>query len=352
MKGAIDVLRRIGAALHRFQGPALLVVGIGWDFLTLRVDRLADNVFLGLYLLAFAGAVTLVLRHHLGTGLPGWLERRPHWPRNLAHFLLGSLLSAYLIYYFRGAPLLRAGLWLVALGSAAVLNELSPHWLKNPTVWVPLLVLVGFHYALAAGPVLTGAFIGMGVPLLLATALAALVHASAAVPLPGRSVHEGRFFLVSSLGVGLALAVQIGAYRADLIPPLPLTLMATEVVPDEHPGYTARFGGQALAALGVAPEVLWTPGQRVTVKTAVYLPRRMSTQVLHVWERYLPERGWSRTDAIALSIRGGRRDGFRTYSRKRHLEPGHWRVRVTTRDGRELGRVRFDLVAAPVSTSG
>lgn len=333
-------------------GPVLLVAGVLYDFLTLRIDRLFDNVFLGVYLLAFALATVLQLRVHLKTGVPGWLERRVHWVHNLGQFLLGGLLSAYLIYYFRGAPLLRGAVWLTVLGVGATVNELLPRWLKLPELWTPLLTVLAFHYVLAAGPVLTGTFIGTGLPLLVATLLAAGVHALSTVPWPGQQVdllRIRRLLVGSTMGVGLAIFLELAAWKADLIPPLPLTLMGSEVVPEQHEAYEAGFLRQALASVGVAPKLQWTPGLRVLVKTPVYLPKAMSTTILHVWEHYDEAAGWQRTDAIRLDITGGRKEGYRTYSRKRQLKPGHWRVRVTTSDERELGRVRFDLVEAPVS---
>ncbi len=51
------------------------------------------------------------------------------------------------------------------------------------------------------------------------------------------------------------------------------------------------------------------------------------------------------SDRIRLRIRGGRDEGFRTYSLKRRTVPGWWRVFVKTEDGPSLGRVSFRLVA-------
>lgn len=339
-------VRRFLAWSQPAHGPLMLLGGVLWDFLTLRIDRLFDNLFLGVYLLLFALVTVLKLRVHLKTGTPAWLDRRIHWVHNIGQFLLGGLLSAYLIFYIRGAPLLRAGLWLLILGLAAAVNELLPRWLKLPELWVPLLTVLGFHYVLAAGPVMTGWFIGPVVPTLVAVCLAIGVHALATLPwkveVDARRVN--RLLTGSSLGVGVALVLELFAFRADLVPPLPLTLMGSEVVPEQHETYEAGFFGQSFARIGIAPTLTWTPGLRVKVKTPVYLPASMSTTVRHVWERY--EDGWIETDSIPLRITGGRKEGYRTYSRKRQLQPGSWRVRVTTDDGRELGRVRFDLEAS------
>ena len=57
-------------------------------------------------------------------------------------------------------------------------------------------------------------------------------------------------------------------------------------------------------------------------------------------------RGWALQDAIAINIVGGREQGFRGYGVKSNFQPGSWRVQVETTDGREIGRVYFDLELA------
>jgi hypothetical protein len=53
-------------------------------------------------------------------------------------------------------------------------------------------------------------------------------------------------------------------------------------------------------------------------------------------------------DVVPLSpVRGGRREGFRTYSRKTGFPPvvaGRWTVDVVTDSGQLVGRVRFRVV--------
>jgi hypothetical protein len=60
-----------------------------------------------------------------------------------------------------------------------------------------------------------------------------------------------------------------------------------------------------------------------------------------------PARGWTQHDEIPIRIVGGREQGFRGYGMKSKYQPGEWKVLVETTDGREIGRVYFDLVLAP-----
>src|SRR5499427_27438 len=77
--------------------------------------------------------------------------------------------------------------------------------------------------------------------------------------------------------------------------------------------------------------------------TAVYVPAGLEQGIEHVWWKDGRVLGH-----IALSpVRGGRTEGFRTYSRKVDLKPpyqGRYRVDVMTASGQLIGRLRFDVV--------
>ena len=66
------------------------------------------------------------------------------------------------------------------------------------------------------------------------------------------------------------------------------------------------------------------------------------------WARWEPARHeWTQSDAIPLRIVGGREEGFGGYAYKQNWTPGEWRVSIETEDGREIGRVRFEIEADP-----
>jgi hypothetical protein len=81
----------------------------------------------------------------------------------------------------------------------------------------------------------------------------------------------------------------------------------------------------------------------IAAYTAVYAPAGLRQPIEHVW--------WKDGELLGrvpLSpLRGGRKEGFRTYSRKTDLKPpydGRYRVDVVTASGQLIGRLRFIVV--------
>ena len=77
--------------------------------------------------------------------------------------------------------------------------------------------------------------------------------------------------------------------------------------------------------------------------TAVYAPAGLEQQIQHVWRRE-----GEVVDVVRLTpVRGGRREGFRTLSRKTAWPAdavGRWTVDVVTNSGQLIGRLRFRVV--------
>jgi hypothetical protein len=75
----------------------------------------------------------------------------------------------------------------------------------------------------------------------------------------------------------------------------------------------------------------------------VYAPAGLRQSIRHIWRR-----GGEMVDVVDLApVRGGRREGFRTFSRKTSFpaDPtGRWSVDVVTSSGQLIGRLRFQVV--------
>ena len=80
----------------------------------------------------------------------------------------------------------------------------------------------------------------------------------------------------------------------------------------------------------------------LTAYTAVYAPAGLKQPIVHVWKM----KGRPVTTIPLSPVRGGRTDGFRTYSRKSDFAgnvAGSWAVDVMTSSGQLIGRFRFRI---------
>ncbi len=135
--------------------------------------------------------------------------------------------------------------------------------------------------------------------------------------------------------VGVVAATAAGAGRA-FIAPVPLFVASAEV----------RWAVGSIESLEPAPDAIPAGALKergLVAYTPIYAPAGLSQGVSHVWRQ-----NGAVVEAVSLSpVRGGRREGFRTYSRKTAFpaDPvGRWTVDVTTSAGQLIGRLSFRVI--------
>jgi hypothetical protein len=137
--------------------------------------------------------------------------------------------------------------------------------------------------------------------------------------------------------VGMPLMLVAGLGRS--IPPAPLMLSKGEM--------GTRYDAAALKVADPSDEVRGRPSALVC-GTDIRAPRGLREELFHVWRNPQGEV----SDEIKLTIRGGRKEGFRTYTRKGRLgkKPwGTWTCSVVTQVGQLVGRRSIEVLepAAP-----
>ena len=332
------------------------VAGFLFDIVTLgRIDSWLSIGQQVVYLVVIATALTQMFLEQGGPQLE--LDKMFFFKRwyyqyrtAIVHFLFGSLLNLYTIFFFKSSSLLVSFSFLAFLVLLLVANEskrfkslglpfkfgmLSLCVLSFFAYVVPILVgSIGLLVFLSSMPVGCLPLIGLG--------WWVRARAPQLFPLARKQIH---------LPLSLVLLGFFILYYFRVIPPVPLSIPFIGVyhsVERTEQGYRLgherpqwRFwhnGDQDFVA---------RPGDKVYVFFRIFSPTRFSDQVLMRWYWKDGARGWTLQDSIPIKIVGGREQGFRGYGFKSNYQPGAWKVQIETTDAREIGRVYFDLQTGP-----
>jgi len=353
--GGIDRFRLYYERNERRIAVVAFVAGFVFDILTFgRVD---SWLAIGQQILYLAVIMTALTQMFLEEARPPlelekmFAVKRWYYQGRTAvvHFLFGSLLNLYTIYFFKSSSLLVSFSFMAFLVLVLVANETRRFKSLGLPFKFALLGLCVLSFFAHVVPIFVGS---IGVAVFLFSMLVGYlpliglgwgIRAFA----PELFRRARRQILVPS---GVVLVGFLALYLLKVIPPVPLSIPFIGVyhaVERTEEGYRLsherppwRFwhnGDQEFRA---------RPGDRVYVFFRIFSPTRFSDQVLMRWYRRDGAR-WSLSDSIPINIVGGREQGFRGYGVKSNYQPGRWRVQVETTDGREIGRVYFRLEIAP-----
>jgi hypothetical protein len=256
----------------------------------------------------------------------------------------------YVIFFFKSSSLLVSFSFMAVLVLLLLVNEFNRFKWLGLSFKFALLALCGLSFSVGVVPIFFGQvgvavfLVSIGIGCLPMIALAAWLRGRA----PGHFPRVRNQILVPS---GLVLVVFLAGYFFRVIPPVPISIPfigvyhAVERTGDvyrlSHERPQWRFwqhGDQQFRA---------QPDDKLYVYFRIFSPARFSDEVRMLW--YWKERGWVLQDSIPIKIVGGRAEGFRGYGFKSKYQPGAWKVQIETNDGREIGRVYFDLQTVPAA---
>ncbi len=278
------------------------------------------------------------------------------------HFFLGTLLNAFIVFYFRASSGFYGLVFICVLAAVIVANELPQFRSRGPVVRVALLSFSITSYLAYLLPVLVGKLRPWQY------LVAVLLGSLATYGLwrvfrrftedPGWTVQRA---VVPGLVVqGLLLVL----YFAEVIPPVPLSVKHIGVyygveVDKSEPGrrhYLLKFQKAPFWKFWAKTrdELLVGPQDKAWAFVRIFAPARFQDDVTFAWDFDDPQKGWipwGKPFSTALS--GGNEEGFRTFANTTPSRAGTYRVRVLTADAREIGRETFDvkLSAEPVTVA-
>ena len=316
-----------------------------------RVDHPVTQTLLFVYLLAAAGSVMLL--HYLEgrTETEGYVARLRGYLPAVTQFMFGSLWSAFLVFYARSGTLAASWPFLLILAAIFIGNEVFRVYHSRLIFTAVLFFFALMSYAIFMVPVFThtiGTF-----TFLLSGAAAVIVFAFFLKLLNWLSATRlGEVRWQIAFGACAVFAAVNGLYFLNVLPPLPLALQKVGVfhsIKRVGPVYYAVGEQPSWSAyLGIPPIIHMTDDQPIYVFSAVFAPIRLSTTVVHRWQRYNSKTGqWVAKQNGTFPIVGGRGNGYRGYSKRTNPEPGLWRVDIDMVDGRLIGRTQFAVVDGP-----
>lgn len=250
--------------------------------------------------------------------------------QTLYHGLLLFVLPAY----YASTTLLSVNVFFLLLLVAMALLVTFDPWYRAVVAPRPWLGYAFFVVSIFA--VLNVALPLVGVPPYLGLLASAFAASLAVTPVVRRaSARSWWAALRVTVAVGTVAAALVAVGRA-WIPPAPLFMARAAILWD-------MLDLDAIAALPPVVSAAEVRQRGLVAYTAIYAPAGLRQRVNHVWRH-----GGRVIETVSLApVLGGRREGYRTYSRKTSFPDdleGRWSIDVVTASGQLIGRLRFRIV--------
>ncbi len=347
------VILKIKTWYGKYERPVsslFLLGGFVVDILTIQAVSLYwQNVWIIANLVIVGTCIILVHWLEKNEGDEANPSKAHFWLVNILQFFFGGMLSTFLVSYFRSADISVSWPFLLILALAFWANESFKRHYVRLVFQISLYFLSIFTFAIFFVPILShkiGAwmFIVSGLVSLLVIALFIFLLKSAAK----EEFFRSRNILI--LSILCIFAVMNVLYFTNLIPPFPLSLKDAGVYHSLRRNTQGNYEVGAepkgrLSFLSLYPDIHKQKGQPLYVYSAIFSPQAFKMQIFHEWQKKDDKTGeWVTQNKTSLSVVGGRKGGFRTYSIKSNPEPGRWKVNVLTDRGQHIGSIRFDVI--------
>ena len=250
--------QRLQAFRHehaKMEIAVFFAAGFLFDIVTLsRIDDLFSLLQQAVYILTLAGLMVLEERYRAGVGAPPrWLQKAWRFSEDVIHFLFGSLLSSFTLFYLKSSSDLASLVFMTVLGTLLVANELPRFREWGPIVRFALLSLCLTSYLAVLLPIIFGflsKWLFVAAVVLSCGVLAWLVRKLRIWTRGAAAILEH----VAAPAFGMQVLL-VAAYFFGAIPPVPLSVQFIgiyhEVIP---PGRTSVLPDSP-AAEAAAPSV-------------------------------------------------------------------------------------------------
>lgn len=337
---------------HKYETRLDVVFFIcGFIFDALLVTEI-DHLFSLIQQAVYLFIVAFILHHEILYRLHKWrphgfVEKMWNYRNLLLHFLLGTLLNIYSLFYIKSASLISSIIFLALMVGLIIANESTLVKKAKVSFKVGLFAICLFSYMSILFPLLLG-FVGW-TPFGLSVAATLAFFYFQIRFLRAKLPDERTLFNAVLLpGISVLLVFTL-FYALGWIPPVPLSVKMQGI----YHLIEKKEGKYFLSSEKVWWRFWETGDQQFKARAQdkiyfyaqIFSPARFADQIFIQWLFKDPVRGWQKTDRIPLQIVGGRKEGFRGYTIKSNYQPGEWRVQVETSMGHEISRMGFEVIA-------
>lgn len=264
-------------------------------------------------------------------------------------FFFGGMFSALVVCYFKSSGSLGSLIMVILLATLLVGNEFLQKKYESFGLSLTFFCLLGIMFLNFTIPHLVHriGFFWFFLSTLLSLAMSAFVW-----KLSRKSAKN----MVAPVIISVLMVV---AYLMNWVPPVPLVLKQQLVCQNferadyscdvDAPGFLQKLGLQS-------PSVHRLPDHEVYVLASVYAPAALRASLEYRWFYLDPATDKYRlTDKISsgnMEINGGREKGFRSYSKKKNVPAGRYRVETAFKDGAVIGSQTFLVVDEARDSTG
>lgn len=355
-------MKQVIERLKHFFPAIAFIGGFAWDSITLgRMVYSSDLLFLLAYYFGALILVVLLSASKMDSQLqeePGWKVSKAYRVRNFflnrewseawtsrftwaVQFCFGSLFSALVICYFKSSGSW-ASLFLVLFLTALLIgNEFLQQRYESFTVSLSFFCLLGTMFLNFAIPHWVH---HLGWFWFLLSSLVSFFLCYGIWKLSGRPLKV----LFAPLTISILLIVM---YFMNVIPPVPLVVKQHSACTHfDRTSYSCQIENPSIfVKMGLSkPTIYWQPSDGdVFFLSSIFAPNKVKASIEHRWYYYNPKtEAFELTDRISssrMAIQGGRESGFRTYTKKKHLSYGLWRVETALQNGAVIASKDFEV---------
>jgi hypothetical protein len=329
--------------------PVALVGGFVFDIFTLnQIDQIFDNAILITHILIAGTTIAFLFSQGTPFGNKFLTEKRVSLIETIMVFSFGALFSGFVIFYTRSGSLMTSWPFVLTMLTLMLGTEFRKEYFMRLRLQIVVFAMALVSWAIFFVPVVIRK---MGPWIFIFSTFVAGVLITGFILIlkkinPKKLTLHLKKIIIRIAGI---LVIFNFLYFTDILPPIPLSLKYKAVyyeVSRLNQGYSAQYEKTPWYNLFQkrSREMYWREGEDIFVFTQVFAPTKLETTINHVWEFYDPnKRRWQERNTISIPIAGGRKDGYRGFSKKKSLEVGKWRVKTQTTRGQTLGLIRFEI---------